>query len=79
MYGNNHGGGQKCMHSDHHDTKEAARQAARKMGMSGCHKMSCNGKTVYMPGSSHSSYMDAKETGGRGGGFDPSDINIPGF
>jgi len=74
MYGSNNGGG-KCMHSDHYDTKTDAKQAARRMGMSGCHKMSCNGKTVYMPGSSHANYMDAQESTG----FNPDNMDLPGF
>jgi len=58
MYGGN---GSKCSHTDHYDTKAAAERAAERMGMSGAHKMSCHGKTVYMPGGSHGEYMDANQ------------------
>jgi len=63
MYGMGDRGGEKCSHHDHYDTKKEAKAAAKRMGMSGAHKMSCKGKTVYMPGSSHGSYMDANEGG----------------
>lgn len=62
MYGPS-SGGDKCMHSDHYDTKQGAKAAAKRMGVSGCHSMSCNGKKVYMPGSKHSEYMDMQENG----------------
>lgn len=78
MYGDS--GGEKCMHSDHYDSREGAKKAAKQMGISGCHKQSCNGKTVYMPGSSHSQYMDAQESGMLGGGnesgIDPSTFGL---
>lgn len=60
MYG---GTDEKCMHNDHFDSRSEAKQAARMMGLSGAHKMSCHGKTVYMPGSSHGEYMDATQGG----------------
>lgn len=60
MYG---GTDEKCMHRDHYDTKEAAKRAAKGMGLSGCHSMSCDGKKVYMPGSKHSEYMDYQDDG----------------
>lgn len=63
MYGRNN---EKCSHRDHYDTKQDAKRAAQQMGMDGCHSMSCNGKTVYMPGKNHSEYMDYNE-GGMGG------------
>jgi hypothetical protein len=69
MYGSSHGGS-KCHHSDHYDTKKAAKQAARRMGMDGCHSMTCNGNKVYMPGDSHSDYMDYNEG---------SPVDLPGF
>jgi len=72
-------GGDKCMHSDHYDSKEGAEMAAKRMGMSGHHKMSCNGKKVYMPGSSHSQYMDYKEGGMMGGMGDGDGFDLPGF
>lgn len=60
MYGKNNS---SCHHADHYDTKEAAEQAAEMRGMSGAHTMDCDGTTVWMPGSSHSAYMDSKEPG----------------
>jgi len=65
------------MHSDHYDTKTDAKQAARQMGISGCHSMQCNGNKVYMPGSSHSQYMDKMDGGrGNGTGIDPSTFGL---
>lgn len=62
MYGSsNHG--EKCGHRDHFDTKKEAKMAAKQMGLSGCHTMSCGGDTVYMPGESHKDYMDYQESG----------------
>jgi hypothetical protein len=63
MYGDYSGsnGGDKCNHSDHYDSKKDAEAAARRKGMSGAHKMSCRGKTVWMPGSDHGDYMDSRE------------------
>jgi hypothetical protein len=61
MYGHD----EKCHHHDHYDTKKEAKEAARRMGLSGCHKMQCDGKTVYMPGDSHAEYMDYND--GMGG------------
>jgi hypothetical protein len=66
------------MHSDHYDTKTAAKRAAKRMGLDGCHRMSCNGDTVYMPGESHADYMDFKEGGMMGGGS-PVDEDAFGF
>lgn len=60
MYGMGNSGS-KCSHSDHYDTKDDAEMAAKRMGMKGAHKMSCGGKTVYMPGGSHKDYMDYKD------------------
>lgn len=76
-YGGSDNGG-KCHHSDHYDSKEAAKQAARRMGKSGCHKMTCNGKTVYMIGESHSDYMDSKDggSGGNGSGINPGAFGL---
>jgi len=71
-----------CSHSDHYGTKEAAKRAANRMGISGCHSMRCRGERVYMPGSSHEKYMDATETGMQlfsGGAqdmFDPEDFGL---
>jgi len=73
-YGSDSGG--KCNHKDHYDSKEAAKQAARRMGKSGCHKMTCKGKTVYMPGESHGDYMDSKDSGGNGSGIDPGAFGL---
>jgi hypothetical protein len=86
MYGDDYSsshGGEKCMHSDHYDSKEAAKRAARMQGMSGCHSMMCNGEKVYMPGDSHSQYMDGQERnggglmgGGNGAGINPGDFGL---
>jgi len=81
-YSSNHNSddGGKCNHRDHYDSKEAAKQAARRMGKTGCHKMTCKGKTVYMPGESHGDYMDSRDGGTSGGttsaGIDPSDFGL---
>jgi len=79
-YGNGGHGGGKCHHKDHYDSREGAKMAARKMGCSGCHKMTCNGKTVYMPGETHAQYMDCKDGGMMGGdnsaGINPSDFGL---
>jgi hypothetical protein len=81
-YGSNQDSGGKCHHNDHYDSREAAKEAAKRMGKSGCHRMTCNGKTVYMPGSSHADYMDMNDGGYGGGGgsnkagIDPSDFGL---
>lgn len=63
MYGNySDKPGGSCHHSDHYDSKQSAKQAAKRMGISGCHSMQCGGKKVYMPGRSHEKYMDAMDS-----------------
>jgi len=54
---------EKCSHRNHYDTKAEAKQAAKRMGLEGAHRMSCGGTTVYMPGGSHAEYMDYSESG----------------
>lgn len=47
-----------CGHRNHYGSKSAAKRAAKSMGLSGCHTMRCQGKSVYMPGESHDDYMN---------------------
>jgi len=54
---------ESCHHNDHYDTKKGAKQAASRLGLSGCHSMQCRGDTVYMPGDSHADYMDKQNDG----------------